>query len=103
MASRLGFAYVDSGALYRALAYAARSRGVSGPEDPLLEKLLSGLLLRAEARGDLFEVFVGGENLTRLLRDPEISSLSSRLAVHAAVREKVWRVPRTSCPGAGPQ
>lgn len=89
VAARLGFTYVDSGALYRALAYAARSRGITGPEDPLLEKLLIGLPLRADAKAGLFEVFVGGENVTRLLRDPEISSLSSRLAVHASVREKV--------------
>ena len=34
-------------------------------------------------------MFVGGEDVTRLLRNPEISSLSSRLAVHPAVREKV--------------
>ncbi|MBM3288412.1 MAG: AAA family ATPase, partial [Candidatus Eisenbacteria bacterium] len=33
VAERLGFAYIDSGALYRAIAVAARARGIDSPED----------------------------------------------------------------------
>jgi cytidylate kinase len=89
VARHLGFAYVDSGALYRAIAHAARKRGISGPEDPSLGELLADLPLRAGVDGGLFRVFLGDEEISGGLRDPEVSSLSSKLAVHPGVRDKV--------------
>lgn len=89
VARRLGFGYVDSGALYRAIAMAARERGIQGPEEAGLDVLLERLPLRAEITPAQFRVFLGDREVTGELRDPEVSSLASRLAVHPGVRRSV--------------
>jgi cytidylate kinase len=95
VARRLGFAYVDSGALYRAIAWSAWKAGVSGPDDPSLAALLDRTPLRADVEGGTFRVFLGLEEVTGHLRDPAVSSLASKLAVDPGVREKVCRCLRS--------
>jgi cytidylate kinase len=89
VARRLGFGYVDSGALYRAIAIAARARGILGPDDKSLDGLLTDLPLRAEITPQQFRVFLAEREVTGELRDPDVSSLASRLAVHPGVRARV--------------
>jgi len=89
VAERLGFAYIDSGALYRAIAVAARARGIDSPEDGRLRPLLMNLPLRAKAARDGFRVYLGGEEVTTELRDPRVSALASKLAVDPSVRGRV--------------
>lgn len=89
VARRLGFAYLDSGALYRAIAVAASAAGVEGAEDPGIPRLLDRLPVRAEPGIQAFRVYIGREDVTERLRDPEVTSLASKLAVREDVRARV--------------
>lgn len=83
----LGYTYVDTGAMYRALAWAVRERGVP-PEDAgavcrLCEEL--EIHLRPDSETGT-RVLVGGRDVTDAIRTPEISNLTSPLSALPCVR-----------------
>lgn len=95
VAGELGDAYVDSGAMYRALAWAAREEGVS-PEDvagvrSLLESIEIELVPQS---GGANRVRVNGREITEEIRAPEIGQLSSRLSEISGVRERMVALQR---------
>jgi cytidylate kinase len=83
LAQRLGFTYLDSGAMYRCLALAALERGVD-PEDGAAMNQLAGSL-EIELDGD--RVALGGHDVSAAIREPRVSEASSRVSVHEGVRE----------------
>jgi len=87
LASRLGFRYLDTGAMYRALTWLALDEGV-----PLEDGVALGDLARREPvsfEGD--QVFIQGEDVTEEIRLPRIDRIVSSVARHPEVRE-VMRV-----------
>jgi len=83
LASRLGFRYLDTGAMYRALTQLALDEGVSLDDDAAL-----GDLARREPvsfEGD--RVFIHGEDVTEEIRKPKIDRVVSSVARHRGVRE----------------
>lgn len=94
VAERLGFCYVDSGAIYRAVALALKERGVIDPSDPALPVELDRLALRIDPTPAGFHVFLGEREVRNEIRTPEVSQLSSKLAVRAEVRAAVGRLLR---------
>jgi len=87
LASRLGFRYLDTGAMYRALTWLALDEGV-----PLEDGGALGDLARREPvsfEGD--QVFIHGEDVTEEIRLPRIDRIVSSVARHPEVRE-VMRV-----------
>jgi len=94
VARRLGWLYLDSGALYRALAVRVARRGIP-PEDA--EAVRASLLatdLDVVPTPDGTRVLLDGEDVTGDLRSPTVSDLSSRLAALPVVRERVLAVAR---------
>jgi cytidylate kinase len=89
VARRLGFAYIDSGALYRAVALAAFEAGIREAGDTRISPLLGHLPIRAEPGIETFRVSIGDADVTERLRDPEVTSLASKLAVRGDVRARV--------------
>lgn len=83
VARRLGFHFLDSGALYRLVALAALRSGVSPADAASLARLAREL--DAEFRDD--DVFLGGERVTDAIRGEECSRGASRVAALAPVRE----------------
>lgn len=85
LARRLGLRYLDTGAMYRAVALAARRAGL-GPEDgQQAADLIAGVPI-AFADGDPQRVLLGDEDVTEAIRTPEIGDLASALSTHSAVR-----------------
>jgi cytidylate kinase len=83
LATRLGFRYLDTGAMYRALTQLALDEGVSledGPE-------LGDLALREAVSFEGDRVFIGGEDVTEEIREPRIDRVVSSVARHSEVRE----------------
>lgn len=101
VAQRLGFCYVDSGAVYRAVALALHEAGIREAVDPRLAGLVRELPLRIEPTPAGFHVFLGPRELGGELRSPEISHLSSALAVRSDVRSRVTALLRDAA-GTGP-
>jgi cytidylate kinase len=89
VARRLGFAYIDSGALYRAIAVAASGRGICEGDDQRIPDLLKDLPIRAETGIETFRVYIAGAEMTERLREPEVTSLASKIAVREDVRRRV--------------
>ena len=87
LAQALGFHFLDSGALYRLLALAARRRGVALDDEVALAKLAGELDVRfpADAAGDT--VLLDGEDVSALIRTEEVGAGASKVAALPAVRE----------------
>jgi len=83
LAERLGFTYLDSGAMYRAVALTALRSGADLDEGNEVEPLARGLDLRM-APG---LVELGGEDISAAIREPEVTAAASRVSVHPGVRE----------------
>jgi CMP/dCMP kinase len=83
VAGELGWTYLDSGAMYRSVALAAREAGI----DPDDGSALGPLAARLEIDFDGRRVLLDGRDVSDAIRRPEISADTSRVAVHPAVRE----------------
>jgi len=94
LAKRLGYLYLDSGALYRAIAWKVSQSGIEPKEHPRLVELLSKTEIRVKAQGDDFRVWVDDLDVTSQLRAPAISRLASQVSSIPAVREKLLQVQR---------
>ena len=83
LASRLGFRYLDTGAMYRALTWLALEEGVSLEDGPALGELAR----RAPVSFEGDRVLIDGEDVTEEIRLPRIDRIVSSVARHAEVRE----------------
>ncbi len=86
LAQRLRYRYVDTGALYRAVALAVRRAGVEPGDDGALEGLCRGLDVRFVEREGRTRLMLSGEDVTDRIRTPEISMLASAVSARASVR-----------------
>src|SRR5260370_19680946 len=93
VAGLLGYSYLDSGAMYRAMALKALGRGVPLGDEARLEALakethieLKSPTPELEAAGAKNRVFLDGKEVTREIRAAEVAQAASQLATIAAVR-----------------
>ncbi|MEZ5156010.1 MAG: (d)CMP kinase [Solirubrobacterales bacterium] len=82
LAERLGFTYLDSGAMYRSVALATVRAGAD-PDDPAA---VTDLACALELELSPGRVRVGGEDVSAAIRTPEVSAAASRVSVHPGVR-----------------
>ncbi|MFH0810321.1 MAG: (d)CMP kinase [Pseudomonadota bacterium] len=95
LASRLGYLYVDTGAMYRAVALEAARSGARPEDDAALGAVCAALELRlAPAEGGL-RVFLRDEDVSDQIRHPEIGRLASLVSARRPVREALWRLQRS--------
>jgi cytidylate kinase len=97
VARRLGFKLVDTGALYRALAWAVAQSGV----DPSDSAALAALLARTHVELSNERVLVNGRDVTGEIRTPEIGMLTSQLTALSPVREKMTPIQRSLAAAGG--
>ena len=90
LARRLGYRLVDTGALYRGVAWAVRAAGLPPEDGPGLRAVLEAT--RVELAGD--RILVNGRDVTGELRTPELSAFTSLLTRLAAVRDKMTPLQR---------
>ncbi len=90
LARRLQLPYVDTGAMYRAVAWVVAREGLEA-EGEIVARL-EGLDLVIEADPESFRVRVDGIDVTDQLRDPEVGKAAAQVAAIEAVRR--WMVPR---------
>ncbi|TMA38941.1 MAG: (d)CMP kinase, partial [Deltaproteobacteria bacterium] len=91
LARRLGFTIIDTGAIYRSVALAARRAAVGWEDDEGLRRLLhAGLGITF--RGD--RVLLGGEDVTDAIRTPEISRGASVVSARPVVRQELLQLQR---------
>jgi cytidylate kinase len=83
LAERLGFTYLDSGAMYRCVALAALERGADLDADGEI----GGLARSLEIELDGERVELDGGDVSATIREPRVTDASSRISVYPAVRE----------------
>lgn len=93
LARRLGFNYLDTGALYRAVALGFREKGIeSEASDDDLKKALSNMKIKfADGR-----VFLDGKDISEEIRLPEIGNISSIFSARKVVREFLYGIQRSA-------
>jgi len=95
LAKRLGFHFLDTGAMYRAVALAALRENVDPDAEQQLEQLVAKLDIRQEGERTL----LNGEDVSREIRRVEVSDYSSRVAKSRAVRERMVQLQRMAAKG----
>ena len=90
VAARLGVPYLDTGAMYRAVAWKALEEGLDPADEPAMRGLVARLRFELRPRGGEADVAVDGVVPGAELRTPRIDAATSRVAVHRAVRS--WLV-----------
>ncbi|MBE3588720.1 MAG: (d)CMP kinase [Thermoanaerobacteraceae bacterium] len=95
VARQLGFLYIDTGAMYRALTLKALRLGINPADEPALEALAreSRIALTAGS-GDGCRIFLDGEDVTEAIREPEVSRHVSLVARVPGVRSNMVRRQR---------
>jgi cytidylate kinase len=86
LADKLGFVYIDTGAMYRALTWKALEQGIDPSNEEELDKLASTITIHIENDGGQQKVLCDGEDLTAAIRLPEVSAAVSAVASHSTIR-----------------
>ena len=90
LALRLGYRLLDTGGMYRALAWSVQQAGLAGEDAAGIARHLASVVLDVD--GDRF--VVNGRDVTGEIRTPEIGALTSRITALAPVRDKVTPLQR---------
>ena len=94
LADRLGYMYIDTGALYRGVAFEARSKGLRLDDDKGLEALCSTLKLKFEKNKKGLSLLSNGSDITDYIRTPEVAMLASAFSAKPVVRKSLLGLQR---------
>lgn len=94
VASKLGSIYVDTGAMYRAIALCLIRKGVDEGDSASIEACLDEADIAIVYEDKAQHVLLNGEDVTSLIRTPEISAMASRSSADPHVRAKLVELQR---------
>lgn len=83
LAQRLGFRFLDTGAMYRAVAWAMLQAGIDSKDQAAMERLVATLELHIKEQ----QVLLDGEDITTAIRSPEVTRAVRPVADNIAVRQ----------------
>ena len=92
VAERLGILHLDTGAMYRALGLAALRAGIDTQDEEKIVALCRKLKVSVSHETDGQHTFVEGEDVTGLIRTPEVSMAASTVSRYAEVRKEMVRI-----------
>ncbi|HCO23009.1 (d)CMP kinase [Gimesia maris] len=95
LADRLGFEFLDTGAMYRCVAWAVLQKQV----DPADEAAVVDLSRQIQISFSDAQVLVNDEEVTGLIRTPEVTEVASVVAQYPGVREELVRLQRDAASG----
>ena len=93
-AKELGFIYVDTGALYRAVGVYALRNGIGTKDSENIEKALKNIVVELKFVGDVQHVFLNGEDVSTEIRTPEASMAASDVSAIPCVRAFLFDLQR---------
>lgn len=94
LSKRLGYIYIDTGAMYRAVALFFVENNVSDGTDSRIESLLDKLEISIKYEDGAQKVILNGEDVTGKLRLEEIGKMASKFSAIGSVREKLVALQR---------
>ena len=93
-AARLGFVYVDTGAIYRTVGLAARNAGVDKADSEGIKALLTNLQVDIRYENGVQKMYLNGGDVTGEIRSPEISAYASYVSAIPEVRAFLMEMQR---------
>lgn len=93
-AQRLGFVYVDTGAMYRAMALYFIRNKISGCDEAAVSKACPEIDVSIEYQDGEQVVILNGENVNAFIRTEQVSMMTSDISKYAAVRSKLLDIQR---------
>jgi len=87
IANKLGYLYIDTGAMYRAVALIAIEKGVAYDDEVALTKIAQNIKIRLQDGTDGYKVFVDGRDVTKEIRAPQVGAAASPVSAVLGVRE----------------
>lgn len=94
LAKKLGFIYVDTGAMYRAMALYFIRKHLAAEDEKGIEAACPEVVVEIEYKNGEQQVFLNGENVTAYLRTEQVSSMTSATSVYKSVRLKLVELQR---------
>ncbi len=94
LADRLGYRYIDTGALYRGVAYEVKNQGVDPDNETELTDLCRRLQLSFKTEKTGLRLYSGENDISDRIRTPEISMLASSVSAKSVVRKYLLDVQR---------
>jgi len=94
LAKELGFTYMDTGAMYRALALKVLRQGVDLADDTAMARLVADTDIELRERNGKLEIFLDGEDVSSLIRTPEVSQMASKASALKIVRQRMLEFQR---------
>ena len=95
VAKVLSFIYVDTGAMYRAMAYYLLSQGIKGDEQEAIAEKCQGADISIEYKDGEQIVILNGENVNGVIRTEEVGNMASVSSANPKVREHLLKLQRT--------
>ncbi len=89
VSKKLGFIYIDTGAMYRAMAVHMIRNGVSGEDSAEIEKNIDSADISIGHENGEQVVYLNGENVNSQLRTEQVSAMASKTSANAKVRAKL--------------
>lgn len=93
-ASELGFIYVDTGAMYRAMALFFLRQGIAKEDEKAIEEACKEIEVSIRYEDGAQQVYLNGENVSALIRTEEVSNMTSATSVYKPVRQKLLKLQR---------
>lgn len=94
VAEQLDYIYVDTGAMYRAMALYFIRQNISGNEEEKIAAVCDQIQVSLEYENGVQQVLLNGENVNGLIRTEQVSMMTSDTSKYAAVREKLLHLQR---------
>ena len=94
LAKRLSYIYVDTGAMYRAMALYLLREGISAEDSGRIEEACERVDISIIYEDNVQKVLLNGEDVSSLIRSEEVGNMASRSAQNGRVREKLVELQR---------
>jgi CMP/dCMP kinase len=94
LAKKLGFTYLDTGAMYRAITFCALRNNIVDDISAVIE-MTKNLSLKLKYENGVTRVFVNDEEVTEQIRTPEVNSKVSEISVIPEVREEMVKIQKS--------
>ncbi len=101
LAERLGYLYIDTGAMFRSVALAVQRAGIAPDDDAALSEICRTLTISFLRNNCSCRVLLNGEDVTEAIRTPEITGLTSNISTRKPVRDALLALQRKMGIGGG--
>ncbi len=94
LAQRIGFIYVDTGAMYRAIAFYVLENGIPAASADAVSEACDDIRISLDYENGIQKVYLNGQDVSDMIRQEEVGNMASVLSTYPVVREKLLDLQR---------